>query len=152
MRIAEIYSHLNGQEHILVHKPELWQVICTVVETVDAQACKTKVVHEQRMEGRLLYSSVELNRAFRTQFTDHGWKESRTSDWVPADQHLIRDTMQVAPALQKQAIIDTGHTPISSSNQTDFVKERIAVEVQFGKNALLPTICLSNIWHILWAT
>ena len=29
--------------------------------------------------------------------------------------------------------MDAGKTPISSYNQTDFVKERIAVEVQFGK-------------------
>jgi len=34
---------------------------------------------------------------------------------------------------QKLAIQNAGHTPIGSYNQTDFVKNRVAVEVQFGK-------------------
>ena len=36
MRIAEIYSHLNGQEHILVHKPQLWREVVQVIEAVDS--------------------------------------------------------------------------------------------------------------------
>ena len=38
---------------------------------------------------------------------------------------------------QKQAIENAGHTPIMSYNQTDFVKNRVAVEVQFGKYAFV---------------
>ena len=38
---------------------------------------------------------------------------------------------------QKQAIEAAGLTPIMSYNQTDFVKDRIAVEVQFGKYAFV---------------
>ena len=38
---------------------------------------------------------------------------------------------------QKQAIEKAGHTPIMSYNQTDFVKDRVAVEVQFGKYAFV---------------
>ena len=38
---------------------------------------------------------------------------------------------------QKQAIKEAGHTPIMSYNQTDFVKDRVAVEVQFGKYAFV---------------
>lgn len=34
---------------------------------------------------------------------------------------------------QKQEIIQAGLMPISSYNQTDFVKDRIEIEVQFGK-------------------
>lgn len=34
---------------------------------------------------------------------------------------------------QKEEIIAAGETPIFSYNQTDFVKERVAIEVQFGK-------------------
>lgn len=36
MRIVELYSHLNGQEHILVHKSALWKEIEQVIATVDA--------------------------------------------------------------------------------------------------------------------
>jgi hypothetical protein len=41
--------------------------------------------------------------------------------------------MQMDAAQQKAEIEAAGLKPISSYNQTDFVKERVAVEVQFGK-------------------
>jgi hypothetical protein len=37
------------------------------------------------------------------------------------------------PDEQKREFEAAGHQPIFSYNQTDFVKERVAVEVQFGK-------------------
>src|SRR5437763_8310650 len=41
------------------------------------------------------------------------------------------------PDEQRQEILDAGETPIFSYNQTDFVKDRIAIEVQFGKYAFV---------------
>ena len=41
------------------------------------------------------------------------------------------------PNEQKQEIEAAGGTPIFSYNQTDFVKERVALEVQFGKYAFV---------------
>src|SRR5438034_4623721 len=38
---------------------------------------------------------------------------------------------------QKAEIIASGETPIKSYNQTDFVKQRVALEVQFGKYAFV---------------
>lgn len=46
---------------------------------------------------------------------------------------LIRKTVNMPAAEQRQEILEAGKTPIASYNQTDFVKERIAVEVQLGK-------------------
>jgi len=40
-------------------------------------------------------------------------------------------------AEQKQAIKDAGYTPVMSYNQTDFVKNRVAIEIQFGKYAFV---------------
>ena len=37
------------------------------------------------------------------------------------------------PEEQKKEIEATGEIPIYSYNQTDFVKDRVAIEVQFGK-------------------
>ena len=37
------------------------------------------------------------------------------------------------PEQQRREIEDAGEMPIYSYNQTDFVKERVAIEVQFGK-------------------
>lgn len=137
MKIIELYSHLNGREHIHMHKPHLWQELEDVIHAVDAAMCRTKESKEQRSLGSMLYSPIDLNKAFALQLNHRGWHESRTYYWVTDDQQLIRQTLSQTPDEQKQAIIAAGKTPISSYNQTDFVKERLAIEVQFGKYAFV---------------
>lgn len=100
MKIAETYSHLNG---------------------------------EVRTLGKLLYSPVELNTSFNRLLRARGWSESRVSYWVTRSERLIRKTLTLSAAEQKAAIEAAGEIPIHSYNQTDFVKERVAIEVQFGK-------------------
>ena len=85
------------------------------------------------MVGRMLFSPAHLNRRFHEEFDQRGWHESRTSYWVTSDVQLIRKNVSLPAAEQRQEIIAAGQTPIASYNQTDFVKDRIAVEVQFGK-------------------
>jgi hypothetical protein len=133
MQIAEYYSHLNGLEYLLVHKPDLWEGIKGAVASVDALACQTKVSAEKTKVGRTLFSPIDLNRAFHQRFQAMQWEERRTSYWVTSDAQLIRRTMHLDAAEQKRQIEITGRRPIFSYNQTDFVKERVAVEVQFGK-------------------
>jgi len=133
MKIIEIYSHLNGLEFLMVHKPQLWKEIEQVIRNVDAKACKTKVSKEKGMKGKLLYSPIDMNANFKHLLTRVGWKESRVSYWVTKDEKLIRKTLSIDPKEQKKVIEASGETPIYSYNQTDFVKERVAVEVQFGK-------------------
>lgn len=137
MRIAEIYSHLNGHEHILVHKPALWRELADVIEGIDAEVCRVKESKESRKQGCMLYSPIALNKAFQGALTLRAWQESRTAYWVTADQRLIRKTMHLPPDEQKQVIEAAGFVPIYSYNQTDFVKDRIAIEVQFGKYAFV---------------
>lgn len=133
MRVVEVYSHLNGLEFLKVHKPHLWGEITSVIEAVDAEACRTKVSREARSMNEVLYSAPDMNAAMKIAFGRHGWKQQRTSYWVTSDAQLIRKTMTMKPPEQRSEIAAAGLTPISSYNQTDFVKERVAVEAQFGK-------------------
>lgn len=133
MRIVEQYSHLNGHEFLLVHKPTLWNEIAGVISGLDAKACCTKVSKERRTKDKLLYSPIDMNSASSAAFKKHGWGEQRTSYWVTSDAQLIRKTMHLTAAQQKLEIESAGLRPIFSYNQTDFVKDRVAVEVQFGK-------------------
>ena len=133
MKLVECYSHLNGLEFLLVHKPSLWHEIQDVIKQVNAFACKTKISKEKNMKGRLLYSPVEMNKAFKTLLKEKGWAESRVSYWVTKDAKLIRKTISMSPDHQKKEIEKAGFKPIYSYNQTDFVKDRVAIEVQFGK-------------------
>src|SRR5271169_2210191 len=53
------------------------------------------------------------------------------------DEKLIRQTLTQTAVEQKREIEKAGLTPILSYNQTDFVKDRVAIEVQFGKYAFV---------------
>src|SRR4030042_4736024 len=89
MKIIETYSHLNGLEFLLVHKPRLWEETKKVITAVDAKACKTKVAREKTRKGKLLYSPVAMNSAFKRLLSQRKW--------------------------------------------AGFIKDRVAIEVQFGK-------------------
>jgi hypothetical protein len=93
MRIVEHYSHLNGLEYLMVHKPALWAEIQQVIANVDATQFKTKVSKEKTMAGKMLYAPIEMNKAMDAEFQARGWAESRTSYWVTKDANLIRKTM-----------------------------------------------------------
>ena len=133
MKIVEKYSHLNGLEFLLVHKPELWDEILEVIENVDGETCKTKISREKTMKGKRLYSPISMNDSFKKHLSKKKWAESRVSYWVTKDERLIRKTLTMPPVDQKNEIEKSGSTPIFSYNQTDFIKERVAVEIQFGK-------------------
>lgn len=137
MKIVQSHSHLNGYEWLLVHHQEMWREIEAIIEGIDARECKTKVSKEKTMKGRILYSPIQLNGVFTKRFKAAAWQESRTSYWVTDDYKLVRRTMLLAPDRQKQEIESAGRRAILSYNQTDFVKQRIAVEVQFGKYSFI---------------
>lgn len=137
MKIAETYSHLNGLEFLLVHKPSLWKEIQDVIAAVDAKKCRTKVSKEKTMKGRLLFSPIDMNTKFNRLLRNKSWEESRVSYWVTKSEKLIRKTLTMSADEQKREIEAAGETPIFSYNQTDFVKDRVAVEVQFGKYAFV---------------
>lgn len=137
MRIVAHYSHLNGLEFLQVHQPGIWKEIRAVIASVNAAQCKTKVSKEIGMVGKMLYSPKDMNKAMREGFGQRAWKESRVSYWVTEDAKLIRKTMQMEAKQQKAEIEAAGYKPIASYNQTDFVKNRVAVEVQFGKYAFV---------------
>ena len=122
---------------MLVHHSNLLAEIKQVIATVDAEDCKTKVSQEERKQGRTLYSPPAMNNAFKEEFGKRGWQASRRTFWVAADEGLMRRIHHLPAAEQKAAIEDAGHVPIQSRNETDFVKDRVAVEVQFGKYAFV---------------
>ena len=133
MRLAAHYSHLNGLEFLQVRRAGLWNEIRDILTGVNAANCKTKVSKERRMKGRALYSPIDMNDAIAQGFAARQWSERRTSYWVAGEAKLIRRIMHLSAQEQKAEIEAAGQDPIPTYNQTDFVKERVAVEVQFGK-------------------
>ena len=124
----------------MVHQPGLWKQIQDVIAKADASVCRTKISKEIRTKGQVFYSPKAMNKAIRGGFSRHGWGERRISYWVTSDAKLIRKTMFMGAKEQKDEILAAGEKPLASYNQTDFVKNRVAVEVQFGKYAFVATI------------
>ena len=100
---------------------------------VDAKICKTKVSRERGQVGRLLYSPIDMNEAMSNQFVARDWQQRRQTFWVTENEKVLRGTLGRSENEQRQIIQAAGYNPIRSYNQTDFVKDRVAVEVQFGK-------------------
>ena len=133
MRISAKYSHMNGEEYLIVHRREIWQEVQDIIAGVDAEICKTKISAESKKRGQLLYSPKDMNSAFKNGFKNQGWSERRNTFWVTDDETTLRRVYRESADVQREAIQEANRVPIMSYNQTDFVKERVAVEVQFGK-------------------
>jgi hypothetical protein len=116
VKIVYEYSHLGGSEILQVRYPEINQQINEVIENI-RDLKKLKRSKEKTMRGVLLYAPVDLNARFDSAFHRLGFKE-------------IRDTYTVKlPNYAKEIP--------GAFKQIDFVKDRVLVEVQFGKYAFM---------------
>lgn len=115
MKIAYEYSHLGGSEILQVHYPKILQNIYTVIETVKSR--RTKISKEKIMKGKALYSPKDMNNQFKSVFNKLGFHELRDHYTIT----LPNIDMEIKGAYK----------------QIDFVKNRVLVEVQFGKYAFM---------------
>jgi len=137
MRIIETYSHLNGLEYLCYRHQNIWDELVGIIDQVDANACRTKISKEKTKTGKILYSPIDMNKAFKILLEANNWRESRTQYYVTANIKLARETLTLGADDQKRIIEDAGESAHFTYNQTDFTKERIAVEIQFGKYAFV---------------
>jgi hypothetical protein len=123
MRIVGEYPFNDANEIIKsVYGAELAEVR-SVVASINAAEYMTKASREKTMSGRMLYSPIALNRAFKNAFTPYGWKNVR----VKADY----TTQYYVPGYEPPA------SASGAFRDMDFVKNKLGVEVQFGKYAFM---------------
>jgi hypothetical protein len=115
MKVYYEYSHLGGSEILQVRYPEINHEIYQVIASINTG--KNKVSKEKTKHGMLLYSPVELNDLFKVQFRQLGYQEIRDNYTI-----TIPDTEISIPGAYKQI---------------DFSKEKVNIEVQFGKYAFM---------------
>jgi hypothetical protein len=137
MKIAKKYSHLNGEEWLLVHEKDTYREIKDVIGAVDAEKCRTKISKEKSRKGEALYSPVAMNVEFDKRFSRLGWESTRYSYYVAHNFDQLEAMAQMSLDEQKRYLLDQSVEAIFSYNQTDHVKNRIAIEVQFGKYAFV---------------
>jgi hypothetical protein len=137
MIVAGIYSFNHGREVIEArYSAELTDVL-EVIRSIDSRQHKTKASDEQTMYGRQLYSPPALNQAFRAEFSKRKWERKRVRCDYPTEYY----TGEYQP---------TG-TLTGAFREIDFVKNRVGVEVQFGKYAFMVyNVCAKmTIFHNL---
>lgn len=137
MRLAARYSFKNGYEEVSTRYPDLLAEVTEAVRGIDASGARTKVSSEKTMPGQVLYSPIALNNAFKAQLYPRGWKNLK----VPCDyptEYYLEDYTHTAPIR-------------SAFRDMDFVKERLGVEVQFGKYSFMVyNVCAKmTIFHNL---
>ncbi len=125
MRIVARYSFNEGEEYINNNFPQLLQEVEEVITGVQAHRCKTKKSAEKTMSGRILFSPPALNKEFKAEF-------AKKKDWKP---------VKVLCDYSQEYYVD-GYKPKKLSGQRpyremDFVKDKLGVEVQFGKYAFM---------------
>ena len=133
MKVASKYSHLHGEEFMIVHKQPLLEEIYEVIGSVDAARFMTKVSEEKTKRGALLYSPAEINGEFKRIFEARGWKSVRRDFFVSADYATVKVLETLPFEQQRKYLLEHDQPLMPSYNQTDFVKEEVAIEVQMGK-------------------
>ncbi len=116
MRVVYEYSHLGGSEILAARFPDALKDIYEVVTGL-TDVPRSKISKEKTKVGRALYSPIWMNNEFEKRFRAKGFKELR-------DYYTIT----------------IPHSDIQiegSYKQVDFVKDKILVEVQFGKYAFM---------------
>lgn len=115
MKVVYEYSHLGGAEILQVRYPEAEREIYDIIAQVTTQ--KTKISKEKTMRGRKLYSPTDMNQQFCELFGAKGYRELRDTYTltIPNSDFAIRGVFK----------------------QIDFVKNKVLVEVQFGKYAFM---------------
>jgi len=140
MRIAGIYSFNNGEQVVQSRYSKLLNEILRCIRTVNAASCKSKQSQEKTMHGQVLFSPIDLNKQFKDYLHPKAWKSVR----VPCDYPTTFYVEGYQPkTLRKGAF-----------REMDFVKQKLGVEVQFGKysfmvyNVAAKMTIFKNLGHI----
>lgn len=123
MKIAGVYSFKEGKKVIEADFGNELQEIKDVIAMVDGTKHKTKISKEKTMPGRVLYKPGSLNKAFSREFSSRGWKNYKIPCEYPTEYYT--------------SDYDVQSTSRGAFREIDFVKNRVGVEVQFGKYAFM---------------
>ena len=127
MRIVAYYDFNGGKSVVEKKYRAEYKEIQSVIYSIDAEKCKTKISEEKTMMEKVLYSPKDLNTAFKQSFSLYHW----------ANHKEICD--------YKYGTYLPEYEPSHSSKYSkpframDFVKQgkKLGVEVQFGKYAFM---------------
>ena len=137
MIVAAEYSFNHGAAIIARRWRTELEEIYKIISKVDAVRCRTKVSREKTMPGKLLNDPKALNREFKSEFFRLNWSNQRVK--------CLYSNEFYRPGYRKKAGVK------SAFREMDFLKNKLGVEVQFGKYAFMVyNVCAKmTIFHKL---
>lgn len=137
MRVVGVYSFKGGKEIIEADFAVELAEVKEIIRTIDASLYRTKTSREKTMPGKVLYSPTELNTAYSAAFEAFQWRKGRVLCQYSNDFYLPDFTSSISAQ--------------GAYREIDFVKNRVGVEVQFGKYAFMVyNVCAKmTIFHNL---
>lgn len=140
MKIVAKYSFKGGEDTVARKYPALLREVTDVIGAVKSELHKTKESFEKTMMAKMLFSPTSLNGAFKQEFASRQWKPVREKCDYPTDYYV------------------DGYKPrgpnAGAFREIDFVKEKLGVEIQFGKYSFMVyNVCakmtiFKNLGHI----
>ncbi|MBI3360246.1 MAG: restriction endonuclease [Chloroflexi bacterium] len=129
MIIAGIYSFHGGQDAIRSRFSSELEETEQIIAAIDSSKHKTKVSKEKTMPGRKLYKPGALNKAFKAEFEARGWQRHKVLCEYPIQYYT--------PAYSTSTSSTKKTRRPRPFREVDFVKNRVGIEVQFGKYAFM---------------
>ena len=123
MRVAGVFSFNDGEAQVTRRYSHLLREVTDAIKVVNAADHKVKVSREKTMPGQMLFSPKSINAAFKVAFADRGWQPVRVACDYPKQYY----TMGYKPRAMNPGAF----------REMDFIKEKLGVEVQFGKYAFM---------------
>jgi hypothetical protein len=124
MKIAGIYSFNQGKEVVNKKYAKQLKELKKAISQIDASKYKTKTSKEKTMPGKILYSPVGLNKAFKEILFSLGWSN-------------VKERCEYSTKYYVNGYNNNTQKKIYPFRDMDFVKNKLGVEVQFGKYSFM---------------
>lgn len=127
MHVEKTYSHKLGFEHIEREKPHLLRELIEAINAIGAVEClakESKEASKQSAWGGLLFSPRSINRRFKEILYPLGWAQLN-----PKTQKYVQPILKFQDGTTRRSA--------DRFRQMDGLKERVGLEIQFGKYAFM---------------
>lgn len=132
MRVVARYSHKGGEDYLAINHPAELDEVLAVLAQVDATVALTKQSREKTMMAQMLYSPVALNKAIKSLLYPLGWA-------------ILKDNGKYSePRVSLTTIVTETGRKHTGFRAMDGVKNRVGLEIQFGKYAFMGYDILSK--------
>ena len=123
MKIVGVYSFNGGEKAVQKKYAKELEEVKKILAHVDAKKHKTKTSREKTMRDKILYSPRSLNKDISNGFLELDWEKKRVLCDYPTQYY--------------SAGYEVRQVSKGAFREMDFIKNRLGVEVQFGKYSFM---------------